>query len=104
MAPFPTSLKELCTPAMIYFVISFVSLAVVLLQNLGNNTSYTVGSFSCRVPNTALVFIVKIIYILFWTWVLNLMCKDGHTNVSWFLVLIPWILMFVVMGLLIINM
>ena len=37
MAPFPTSLKELCTPAMIYFVISFVSLAVVLLQNLGNN-------------------------------------------------------------------
>ena len=33
MAPFPKSLKDLCTPAVIYFVISIVSLAMVLLQN-----------------------------------------------------------------------
>lgn len=104
MAPFPKTLKELCTPAMIYFVISFIALAMVLLQNLGNQNSYTVGSFSCRVPNTALVFIVKLIYILFWTWVLNLICKDGHTGISWLLVLLPWILLFVMMGLLMINM
>ncbi len=104
MAPFPKTLKELCTPAMIYFVISVITLAMVLLQNLGNQNSYTVGSFSCRVPNTALVFIVKLIYILFWTWVLNLICKDGHTGISWLLVLLPWILLFVMMGLLMINM
>lgn len=104
MAPFPKTLKELCTPAMIYFVISVIALAMVLLQNLGNQNSYTVGSFSCRVPNTALVFIVKMIYILFWTWVLNLICKDGHTGISWLLVLLPWILLFVMMGLLMINM
>ena len=67
MAPFPKTLKELCTPAMIYFVISVITLAMVLLQNLGNQNSYNVGSFSCRVPNTALVFIIKLIYILFWT-------------------------------------
>lgn len=104
MAPFPKTLKELCTPAMIYFVISMISLVMVLLQNLGNNQSYHVGSFSCRVPNTTLVFIVKLIYILFWTWVLNLICKDGHTSISWLLVLLPWILLFVMMGLLMINM
>ena len=45
-----------------------------------------------------LVFIVKIIYILFWTWVLNLMCKDGHSGIAWFLVLLPFILLFVIMG------
>ena len=104
MSPFPKTLKELCTPAMVYFVISVVALAMVLLQNLGNQNSYTVGSFSCRVPNTALVFIVKIVYILFWTWILNLICKDGHTSISWLLVLLPWILLFVMMGLLMVNM
>jgi hypothetical protein len=104
MAPFPKTLKELCTPAMIYFVISVITLAMVLLQNLGNQNSYNVGSFSCRVPNTALVFIIKLIYILFWTWVLNLICKDGHTTISWLLVLLPWIMLFVMMGILMINM
>jgi hypothetical protein len=104
MAPFPKTLKELCTPAMIYFVISVIALVMVLLQNLGNQNSYNVGSFSCRVPNTALVFIIKLIYILFWTWVLNLICKDGHTSISWLLVLLPWIMLFVMMGILMINM
>jgi hypothetical protein len=104
MAPFPKTVKELCTPAMLYFIISIISLAIVLLQNLGNQNSYNVGSFSCRVPSTALIFIIKLIYILFWTWVLNLICKDGHTTISWLLVLLPWILLFVMMGLLMINM
>jgi hypothetical protein len=101
---FPKSLKDLCTPSLVYFVISIISLTAVLLQNLGNTNSYHVGSFSCRVPSTALIFIVKLIYILFWSWVLNLICKDGHTGISWLLVLFPFILLFVMMGLLIINM
>jgi hypothetical protein len=104
MAPFPTNIKELCSPAAIYFVISIIALIMVLFQNMGNQNSYTMGSFSCRVPSTMLVFIVKLIYILFWTWILNLICKDGHTTVSWLLVLLPFILLFVMMGLLMINM
>lgn len=104
MANFPKSLKELCSPAMLYFVISIIALALVLLQNLGNSNSYHIGSFSCRVPSTIAVFIVKLIYILFWTYVLNLICKDGHTTLSWLLVLLPWILLFVMIGLLMINM
>lgn len=104
MAPFPKSLKDLCTPAQVYFVLSIISLVAVLLQNLGNTNSYHVGSFSCRVPNTAVIFIIKLIYILFWSWILNLICKDGHTMISWLLVLFPLVLLFVIMGLLMINM
>jgi hypothetical protein len=104
MAEFPKTLKELCTPAMLYLVISMVALVIVLMQNLGNTNSYHVGSFSCRVPNTAVVFIVKLIYVLFWTYVLNLICKDGHTSLSWLLVLLPWLLLFVMMGILMLNM
>ena len=104
MANYPSSLKELCTPASLYFVISMIALVMVLFQNLGNNHSYHVGSFSCRVPNTMAVFIVKLIYVLFWTYILNLICKDGHVGVSWLLVLLPWLLLFVMIGLLMINM
>jgi len=104
MANFPKTLKELCTPAMIYFVISITSLIMVLFQNLGNSNSYNIGSFSCRVPNTALVFVAELIYVLFWTYVLNLICKDGHTSLSWLLVLLPWILLFVMIGILMLNM
>jgi hypothetical protein len=101
---FPKNLKELCSPAAFYFIISIFSLVLILFQNLGNSNSYTIGSFSCRVPSTILVFVIKLIYILFWTWILNLICKDGHTGISWLLVLLPWILLFVLIGMLMINM
>jgi hypothetical protein len=101
---YPTSLKELCTPASLYFIISMIGLFIVLMQNLGYSDSYHVGSFSCRVPSTMAVFVAKLIYVLFWTYVLNLICKDGHVGVSWLLVLLPWLLLFVMIGLLMINM
>jgi hypothetical protein len=104
MSVFPTKLKELCAPAMIYFIISMVALIIVIFQNLGNTNSYHVGSFSCRVPNTSVIFIVKLIYILFWTYVLNLICKDGHVGLSWLLILLPWILLLIMIGILTLNM
>ncbi len=95
---FPKKLKELCTPAFLYFVLSMLGVLVSVVQNLGNSRRYSLGMLSTRVPSTFLVFIVQIIYILFWTWVLNLMCKDGHKEIAWFLVLIPFILLFLIMG------
>jgi len=71
---------------------------VSVVQNLGNSRRYNLGMLSSRVPSTFLVFVVEIIYILFWTWVLNLMCKDGHKEIAWFLVLIPFILLFLLQG------
>jgi hypothetical protein len=100
---FPKSIKELCSPAALYFIISMLALVIVLFQNLGNSNSYTVGSFSCRVPSTILIFIIKLIYILFWTWILNLICKDGHTAISWILVLLPWIMLLVLISMIMIN-
>jgi len=103
MGSFPKTLKELCTPAAIYFIISIIALLIVILQNLGNSNRYCIGNFSCRVPSTILIFIIKFIYIVFWTYILNLVCKDGHAGISWLLVLLPWILLFVIIGLLMLN-
>jgi hypothetical protein len=100
---FPRTLNELCSPALFYFVISIVGLLLILFQNVGNKNSYNLGNFSCRVPNTMMVFVIKIIYIVFWTWILNLICKDGYKTISWLLVLLPWILMFMIVGMIMIN-
>lgn len=104
MARFPRTLKELCTPAALYFIVSMVAFILILLQNIGNKHKYCLGNFSCNVPNTMAIFIVKFIYILFWTYILNLICKDGHSGLSWLLVLLPYILLFVLVGLLMLNM
>ena len=96
-------LKNLCTPAYVYLVISLVAIVIMMIQNYGNVNTYCVGSYSCSVTSTVLIFIIKMLYVLFWTWILNLICKDGHTGVAWFLVLIPFILMFVIMGMVMVN-
>jgi H+/Cl- antiporter ClcA len=96
---FPTKLSQLCTPAYVYFIISFLAIVISAIQNMGNNKIYTLGTFSCNVPSCLAVFIVKIVYILFWTWILNLICKDGHKGIAWLLVLFPFILLFVIIAL-----
>ena len=70
---------------------------LVMLQNLGNRGVYTLGPFRANVPSIVLMFVMKIIYILFWTWILNLICRDGHTNIAWFLVALPFIVILLIM-------
>jgi H+/Cl- antiporter ClcA len=71
---------------------------MIAIQNMGNSQIYCLGNFSCHVPSTIGVFVFKLVYVLFWTWILNLMCKDGHANIAWLLVLLPFILLFVILG------
>jgi hypothetical protein len=44
--------------------------------------------------NNARVFsiLIKWVFVLLWTWVLNFICKSGYPMVSWVLVLLPYIL------------
>ena len=95
---FPTKLGQLCTPSYVYFIMSVLAIVISAVQNMGNRNRYDLGIFSCRVPSCVTVFVVKVLYILFWTWVLNLICKDGHNEIAWFLVLLPFILLFVIVG------
>ena len=92
---FPKRLKELCTPAFIYFAISILGLAMVVLQNRNSDIhTLWIGQQNLRVTNVLILFLLKLLYILFWTWILNLMCRDGHSEISWLLVLVPFILFF----------
>jgi hypothetical protein len=72
------SIKSLCTPALIYFVLSVIA----FLSMLGKASLMTL--------------VVKAFFILLWTWFLNYLCKKGHSGISWFLVLFPFILMLMI--------
>jgi len=98
-----TTIKSLCQPAYVYLVISVVLTVFQLFQNMGNSNSYCVGSFECAVPSTSLIFIIKFISIAFWTFVLNAICKAGYKQVSWFLVILPFLVAFIAIGLLMLN-
>ena len=87
-------LRNLCTPSHVYLVVSMIFIFIMFIQNFGNVNTYCLGSYSCDVPNTTIIFIIKIVYVLFWTWILNLICRAGAPGFAWFLVLLPIVLYF----------
>lgn len=93
-------LKNMCTPAYLYLVVSTIALIVMYFQNLSYKNMYCIGSYSCNVSSVTMIFILKALYILFWTWVLNIICRGGAPGLAWFFVLLPYILMFILIGLL----
>jgi len=96
-------LRNMCTPATIYFVISLIGLILVGVNNLDNNDRVCVGDYNCYVGNNTTIFIINAIYILFWTFVLDLMCKAGYASLSWFILLLPFIILFVVFATLMVK-
>ena len=96
-------LRNLCTPSYVYLVISIIILIVMMIQNYSFSDTYCLGSYSCNVSSTMMIFIIKILYILFWTWILNLMCRAGAPTFAWFLVLFPIVLMFLLIAILMVQ-
>jgi hypothetical protein len=68
--------KELCTPAALYFVISVIAIIIALFNGM---KLMAVG--------------IKAVFVIIYTFFLNFLCKKGFKSVSWFLVLLPYILM-----------
>ena len=93
-----TGLRNLCTPSYVYLVISLAFIFIAAIQNYGNVNTYCLGNQSCDVSSTFLIFVIKLIYVLFWTWILNLMCKAGAPGIAWFLVVLPFVLLFILLG------
>ena len=96
-------LYDLCDPAYYYLLISLSIVILIGLQNIGNHNRYCVGIQMCPTSNVYIIFIVKVLYILVFTWILNLLCKNELGFISWILILIPIILMLLFIALYFIN-
>lgn len=77
-------LKDLCTPALVYFMLSITSILLVTIFALTNKKLK-----SKRIKFMNVIFI-HLISVLFWSYILNLICKHIDIRLSWFLVLFPY--------------
>jgi hypothetical protein len=67
--------NKLCTPAKIYFAIAVIASIFALFSGM-------------RVMAVA----IKLIFAFIWTFILEWLCKKGYKSLSWFLVLLPYII------------
>ena len=67
--------SKLCTPAKIYFGIAVIAAIIALTRGM------TFGAV-----------LIKLVFALFWTYVLGWLCKKGYSSISWFLVLLPYVI------------
>lgn len=68
-------LDNICTPAVVYLIISMITIMFAIYNN-------------ARV----FTILIKWLFVLLWTWVLNFICKSGYPMVAWVLVLLPYIM------------
>jgi hypothetical protein len=70
------TLKDLCSPAALYLIISVITILVALFSGV-----------------KIIAIAMKGVFAIFWTFILNLLCQNGFKSVSWFLVLFPYVVM-----------
>lgn len=75
-------LSELCPPSLVYLAFSLIQIIIDITKNM---------------YNTALM---KFIFMIVFTLLLNILCQSGLTIISWILVFVPFIMMTVITSLL----
>jgi hypothetical protein len=90
--------NKLCDPAKFYLILSLISYSLILLQNIGNHSKFTLGTYSCHHSSPGLFLVGQALYIALWTFLLNFICK-WNPAISWVIVLFPFLLFFILLGL-----
>ena len=73
-------MNKICSPALLYLILSVMSLVTAAAHRMKVTT-----------------LIVESVFILAWTWFLNWICANGHIDVAWFLVILPFIVTMCIM-------
>jgi len=69
-----TDFSKLCTPAKLYFAIAVISSLIALFNKL-----------------SLIAVFMKLVFAFIWTYILSFLCKKGYESLSWFLVLLPYV-------------
>jgi hypothetical protein len=72
--------EKLCTPAKVYFAIAILSILFGLFANI-----------------RVFALFAKLVFAFIYTYILNFLCKKGYQSISWFLVVLPYLVMTFVM-------
>ena len=93
---------KLCPPAKFYLLLSVISYTLILLQNIGNRNKFSLGTYSCDHSSPGMFLAGQALYIVLWTWLLNMICKL-NPGISWVIVLFPFVLFFLLLGLVLLQ-
>jgi len=74
------SFAKLCTPAKIYFSIAVISTIIALFSGVSIMYAFW-----------------KMIFAFIWAFLLGWLCEKGFSSISWFLVLLPYIIILLAM-------
>ena len=95
--------NNLCSPAQLYLIISVLSLLTLFYQNYNDPNKFCLGSYETKTDcDNRVFFAFKLLYIVIWLFILQKLCLNGYSMVSWLLVLLPILGMFILIGLLMI--
>ena len=72
--------SQLCTPAKIYFAIAVIATIIALFNGV-----------------SVMMAFWKLVFAFIWTFVLGWLCDKGFRTLSWFLVLLPYIIILLAM-------
>lgn len=72
--------SKLCTPAKIYFGIAVIAAIIALFSG-----------------TSIMMAFMNLVFAFIWTYVLGWLCDKGFTSISWFLVLLPYVLILLAM-------
>ena len=73
------SLQRICLPAKIYLGLSILA----IIFGLFNGVKFS-------------MLLLKLLFAGFYTLILNFLCSKGYKSISWFLVLLPFIVIFLI--------
>jgi hypothetical protein len=86
---------KLCPPAKLYLSISVIIGIIMLYQTTSYNDVFCLGNYNCNAGNKTFLIFIHSLYVLTWTWILNIICANNYTPLSWILVLLPFIVFFI---------
>jgi len=72
--------SKLCTPAKLYFAIAVIATIIALFSGA-----------------SVMMAFFQLIFAFIWTFLLGWLCEKGYTYISWFLVLLPYIIILLAM-------
>jgi len=75
-------MKSLCSPALLFLVLMVIGIIMMIYNRI-----------------QPMSIVVSALFIVIWTWFLNFLCGLGHEGISWFLVVMPFVLFLVVFSL-----
>ena len=88
---------NLCLPSKLYMIIGIILLILSYYHDTKTNDDEKIclGSLKCAIKNKPAYYGLNVMFILFWAWFLNLLCRYGWGKTAWFIFLFPYVLMII---------